>query len=119
MNLIKTKTWFNVHHYSTKTPAEKRAIALRYQQLGAEKMPMKKLWDLDLVHRMTDEDLEKFSAEMTVDFADLFKHRKLQMNSTPAGIVKQCYEALGVFCRLERCRDRDQKQRLWYLFTEK
>lgn len=118
MNL-KTKTWFNVHHYTTKTPTEKRAISLRFQQLGAEKMPMKKLWDLDLAHRMTDEDLEKFSREMREDFDDLFKHRGLVFDKSPEGIVKQCYEALGVSIRLERCRDRDQKQRMWYLFTEK
>lgn len=118
MNL-KTRTWFNIHHYSTKTPTERRAISLRYQQLGGEKAKMKNLWDLDLVHRMTDDDLEKFSTGMTEDFADLFKHRKLLMNSSPEGIVKQCYAELGVFIRLERCRDRDQKQRMWYLFITK
>lgn len=118
MNL-KTKTWYNVHHFTTKTPTEKRAISLRYQQQGAEKAKMKYLWDLDLVHRMTDEDLEKFSIEMREDFDDLFKHRGLVFDKSLEGTVKQCYEALGVFIRLERCRDRDQKIRMWYLFTEK
>ena len=118
MNLTR-KTWYNVRHFTTKTPAEKRAISLRFQQLGAEKMPMEKLWDLDLVHRMTDEDLEKFSTNLREDFDDLFKHRGLVFDKSPVGIVKQCYEALGAFIRLERCHRRDQKIRMWYLFIEK
>lgn len=116
MNL-KSKTWFNVHHFTTKTPDEKRAISLRYQQLGAETAKMKYLWDLDLVHRMTDEDLVRLSTSMKTDFAALFKHRAQVMNDTPEGIVRQCYEALGSFVRIERCRDRDQKIKMWYLFT--